>query len=89
MRSITLNAHYIVLMQNPRDTSQIQHLAKQMFSKNMNFLTESYEDATNEPFSYILLDMKQNTKEDMKILGNYEVKNSDGSITVYSPNKTR
>ena len=30
-RTISLNCHYIVLFKNPRDRSQIMHLAKQMY----------------------------------------------------------
>ena len=30
-RTISLNAHYLVVFKNPRDSSQILHLAKQMY----------------------------------------------------------
>ena len=30
-RTISLNTHYMVLFKNPRDASQIQHLARQMY----------------------------------------------------------
>ena len=30
-RTISLNAHYLVIFKNPRDASQITHLAKQMY----------------------------------------------------------
>lgn len=76
-------------MKNPRDTSQIQHLATQMFSKNTNFLTDSYEDAPKEQFPYLLLDRKQNTKYDVWILNNYEAEYSQAPITVYTPNKLK
>ncbi len=32
-RTISLNAHYIVMFNNPRDRSQIRHLARQMYPK--------------------------------------------------------
>ena len=34
-RTISLNSHYIVLFKNPRDASQITHLAKQMYPGNI------------------------------------------------------
>lgn len=66
------------------DTSQIQQVASQMFSKKTNFLTENYEDATKEPFSNLLLDMKQSTKDAVRILSNYEVEDSQAPITAYT-----
>ena len=40
-RTISLNSHYIVLFKNPRDASQISHLARQMYPKNSKFLEEA------------------------------------------------
>jgi hypothetical protein len=34
IRSITLNAHYIILFKNPRDKQQIKYLARQMYDTN-------------------------------------------------------
>ena len=36
-RSMSLNADYVVFFKNPRDKSQIFHLARQMFPENVNF----------------------------------------------------
>jgi len=56
-RSISLNSDYMVIFKNPRDRSQIQHLARQFMPANSKFLTWAYEDATQKPFSYLLLDL--------------------------------
>ena len=56
-RSISLNSDYMVIFKNPRDRSQIQHLARQFMPINSKFLTWAYEDATQKPFSYLLLDL--------------------------------
>ena len=47
-RTISLNAHYLVIFKNPRDASQITHLAKQMYPGHVQFLQEVFSDATSE-----------------------------------------
>ena len=47
IRSMSLNSHYLVLFNNPRDRSQIKHLARQMNPSNPKFIEEAFEDATN------------------------------------------
>ena len=69
-RTISLNSHYIVLFKNPRDRSQIVHLAKQMFPNNIKFLQESYADATSKPFGYLFLDFKPNCPDNMRVRTN-------------------
>ena len=62
-RTIGLNAHYLVLFRNSRDATQVAHLARQMYPGNTKFLVEAFKDATIEPFSYLLIDLKPNTEE--------------------------
>ena len=69
-RTISLNSHYIVLFKNPRDRSQIVHLAKQMFPGNVKYLQESYTDATSKPYGYLFLDFKTNCPDDMRVRTN-------------------
>lgn len=68
-RTISLNSHYMVLFKNPRDRSQIIHLAKQMYPKQNYFLQEAYKMATAEPFSYLLVDLKQDTPDHLRLRG--------------------
>ena len=56
-RTISLNSHYIILMKNTRDRSSISQLAKQVFPYKTRFLTDSYIDATQEPFSHMILEL--------------------------------
>lgn len=67
MRTMSLNSHYFVLFRNPRDASQITHLAKQMFPNNPKYLQESYGDATREPYSYLLIDLKPQTPDEYRL----------------------
>ena len=60
---MSLNANYMVLFKNPRDASQITHLAKQMYPGHIKYVQEAYADATSRPYGYLFLDLKQNTTE--------------------------
>lgn len=65
-RNISLNTHYIVLMKNPRDSSQIRCLSQQMFP-GKTLLTEAYHDATLHPHGYLLVDLKQDTPPELRL----------------------
>lgn len=67
-RTISLNSHYLVIFNNPRDRSQIYALARQMFPNKVNFLLEAYLDAVeNRPHGYLFLDLKQSTPEKNRV----------------------
>jgi len=67
MRTISLNAQYIVLFKNPRDNSQFAHLAKQLYPHNGRFAHEAYIDATREAYGYLLLDLRSEQDEDLRL----------------------
>lgn len=67
MREITLNAHYIALFKNRRDLSQITHLGRQLFPRHVKFFQEVYDDATKKPFTYLFIDLRSDTPEDMRL----------------------
>jgi hypothetical protein len=60
-RTISLNAHYMVLFKNPRDVSQIMALAHQMYPRRTQFFLEAFARATARSHGYMVIDMKQNT----------------------------
>ena len=66
-RTVSLNAHYIILFKNPRDVSQCSHLAKQMYPHKPKVFCESYEKATREPHGYLLVDLKQSTPDNLRL----------------------
>jgi hypothetical protein len=68
MRTISLNAHYMVLFKNPRDAGQIRHLSAQLFPGNVQFLAGAYKQATSRPFGYLLLDFRQDTDDNLRVL---------------------
>ena len=55
-RSISLNAHYIIAFNNPRDTLGFRTLAQQAFAGKVPYVLESFEDATSNPFGYLVMD---------------------------------
>jgi hypothetical protein len=66
-RTISLNAHYMILFKNPRDNSQIIHLAKQIFPGRVKFVQESFMDATRQQYGYLLLDLRATTPDDLRL----------------------
>jgi hypothetical protein len=63
-RSITLQCKYIVALKNPRDTTFVQTLGRQMAGGRSNpVLRYAYEDAINKPYGYLVIDLSQ-TQDD-------------------------
>ena len=83
MRTISLNSHYFLLMKNPRDQGQIVSLANQVFNRNRKFLIEAYFDATKNQYSYIRVDMRQNTPDKYRVQTDIIPINGVLSPTVY------
>jgi len=70
MRTSNLNTQYLVVYKNPRDKGQASFLGRQMFpSKWKNFLG-ALEDATKEPYSYLIVDLKPDTPEEFRLRSN-------------------
>ena len=69
-RTMSLNAHYIVLFKNPRDAMQVDTLARQMYPAQSKFLVEAFKNATEKPFGYLLLDLKADTDEKYRVRTN-------------------
>ena len=66
-RTISLNAHYMVVFKNPRDVSQIMALAQQMYPKRTKYFLEAYAATTARPHGYLLIDMKQDTPDILRL----------------------
>lgn len=70
VRTISLNAHYMILFKNPRDIGQFAVLAKQMYPSGSQFAVEAYKDATGCPYGYLLLDLKPDTDDQYRLRTN-------------------
>lgn len=66
-RTITRNAHYIILFRNPRDMLTVHCLGRQMYPSSPKFLPDALMQATAEPYSCLLIDLKPYTPERMRI----------------------
>ena len=70
IRTISLNAHYMILFKNPRDATQFASLARQMYPNKSAFAVEAYKDATREPYSYLFVDLRPEQNEDLRLRTN-------------------
>jgi hypothetical protein len=67
MRDIHLNAHYVVLFKSPRDRGQVGYIGRQAFPGQRQYFMEAYQDATRNPYGYLLLDFKPHTADDRRL----------------------
>ena len=67
-RTIDLNTTHIILFKSPRDTQQITFIGRQL--NNSQFLKESYELATKEPFGHLLIDFDPKTSDVLRYCSN-------------------
>lgn len=82
-RTISLNCHYMVLFKSPRDASQITTLAAQMYPSKTAFLKSAYALATHQAHGYLLLDLKQQTPDALRL--RTSVLPHEQSMIVYAP----
>lgn len=68
VRNISLNAQYIVLFRNPRDLRQVNYLAQQVFPQQWRDFVAFFNNETSKrSYTPIVLTMKTNTPEHMKV----------------------
>jgi hypothetical protein len=71
MRTISLNCRYLIIMNNPRDASQIRRLGQQMFPEKPNFLAMAYKDAVEaQEYGYLFIDNTQQQQAKYRISTN-------------------
>jgi len=70
VRTISLNSHYMVLFKIPRDASQFASIARQMYPNQSAFAVEAYKDATQQPYSYLFVDLRPEEDEDLRLRTN-------------------
>ena len=67
MRTISLNAGYIVLFNNPRDSLQATTLGTQIFGRGKKLLQKAYKDISQTPHSYVMVDLTQTCEPCAKV----------------------
>ncbi len=66
-RTISLNTNYLILFKKPRDSNQVMVLGKQMYPTNVKYFMECYQDATSQPYGYLMIDYKAKTPEQYRL----------------------
>ena len=79
-RTIDLNTTHYVLFKSPRDEQQIVQFGKQL--NKINFIRESYTQATSEPHGHLLIDLNPHTSEGLRYCSNIV---GPGPSTFYLP----
>ncbi len=81
-RTSRINASYLILFKNPSDKLQVQSLARQIYPSQVRFFLDAFEEATKEPYSYLMIDLMQTCAEELRLRTNI----FPGEITlVYTP----
>jgi hypothetical protein len=57
----------MVIFKSPRDQTVISTLARQMYPGNGQYLIEAYKDATNKPYTYLLIDLHPQTDDKYRL----------------------
>ena len=85
-RTISLNAHYLVLFQSPRDKMQIKVLSNQLQTPHM---IPAFNDASSKPHGYLLVDLKPTTPNYLRLRTNifqhWFTKSDQSGPVVYFP----
>ena len=67
MRTISLNAQYIILLKNARDRNQVAHLGRQLFPNKSKMFINVYNDATTQPYGYLVIDTTTTTPDKYRL----------------------
>lgn len=69
-RNISLNTHYMVLFKNPRDKSTSFTIGRQIFPSSVKKFAAIVGDATKNAHSYIFIDLRSETPDEVRLLTN-------------------
>ena len=83
LRTISLNAHYMVVFKAPRDSMQFSVLARQIEPNNYKYLLQILQDATKRPFGYLILNFTQEMRDESRYYTN--ISPSNWPIKIYPP----
>ena len=64
---MSLNTQYSILFKNPRDQLQVMTLSRQMFPHRSYLFMDQFNQATAEPYGYLVIDLKQNTPDQQRL----------------------
>ena len=70
LRSISLNAHYIIAFDNPRDTLGLRTSTQQAFAGHFPYVWKSFQDTTLQPYVYLVMDLHRRTPITLRLQNN-------------------
>lgn len=76
------NCKYLVLFKNPRDLQTVSNLARQMDPQRNRRFVAIFKEATQRPYSYLLIDLNQTTPEKYRFRSNVLFEN-DEPMAIY------
>ena len=62
----SINTQYLFQMKSPRDKTCVRSLQVQLEPSNSRFFNEIFNEATSEPYSFLLIDCKPSTPDHLK-----------------------
>jgi energy-coupling factor transporter ATP-binding protein EcfA2 len=83
-RTISLNAKYIVLFKNPRDSKQVSYLAQEVLPGNAKALVAIYNNAVKKPYRYLLINFHTDADESLKFCTNV-LSNGPKPMCIFEP----
>lgn len=66
-KDIRVNTHYFVIMKSISLSSQVRYLGYQLFPEYPRFLVDSYKKATERPYSYLLIILKPDCDDRLRV----------------------
>lgn len=70
-RQISLNVKHMHVHKNPRENAQISYFARQLDPQDYKWIVQAYHDATKEPYSCFLIDLNQESPEEVRFLSHF------------------
>ena len=83
MRTSNLNANYLVAYKSPRDKGQMAILGRQMCPGKWKAFLAAFEKATENPFSYLVIDLLLETPQEYRLRANIFKNGEDPATDVY------
>ena len=83
-RTMSLNTQYLILFKNPRDQLQVMTLSRQMFPHRSYLFMDQFNQATAEPYGYLVIDLKQNTPDHQRLRTDVFINKNDSMSSHHS-----
>lgn len=83
IRVARMNSQYLIMMRAPNAAQNVRSLGAQLFSGRYGYFIDAYEQATIEPYGYLLIDMHASTHPHLRLRTNIF---PEENTIVFSPN---